>query len=293
GGKTETQRTWENTGESFYLCVFIRVSWGPSTRGHSCPGPLLRVAEEAHAAARQECLALWQKAQVAPSVIGFNVSGALADALRVTLGGHAVSAADVKVWEGGGAGGERLVSLEVLLPGAPASWDAAAAGEACAAAVREQLQARRVSEVKSKMAEREQELRRRKGGGATTAGGEGGDANEEEWRAFRDRLRSRRAEPSAQLLGCEDVGFAPGRGRRVLACRLALDVASAWDLGCLAYPQFFVEKSRAEQEADERWFEWCLRGTACFIVTLVALWFAALSKGLMAHHRRAVSPQPA
>ncbi|CAK0809889.1 unnamed protein product [Prorocentrum cordatum] len=74
-------------------------------------------------------------------------------------------------------------------------------------------------------------------------GGRGRQRKEEEWHAFRERLRSRRAEPSVQLLGCADVGHAPGRGRRVLSCRLGLDPGSARELGRLAYPQFFVERS--------------------------------------------------
>ncbi|CAK0809888.1 unnamed protein product [Prorocentrum cordatum] len=136
------------------------------------------------------------------------------------------------------------VSLEMLLPGPPESWGAQSAGEACAAAVLAHLQARGMSEVRAKMAERTRDLRRRAAGAAGAAADEGGNATrEEEWHAFRERLRSRRAEPSVQLLGCADVGHAPGRGRRVLSCRLGLDPGSARELGRLAYPQFFVERS--------------------------------------------------
>merc|ERR1719433_812872 len=224
-----------------------------------------------------ECTALWQQAQRSPSIIGFNVSGDLAETVTIALDGDSLQAVDVRLWEGiPGVGQCEVVFLELLFLDVPPSVEDSRVGEACLEAITAHLRERRVKEFRERLAERKKAtaegLRRR---GAQSEAVEGGDEQQEAWREYLGKRED--SDPQVRLHAVVNIG---GKGRRVLAVRTSMAPGAAHALGQLAYPRLFLQQTEEEMQAVDRAFNRCYYGCLISLLVLFLIWAAAFASGM-------------
>mmetsp|Transcript_117678 Transcript_117678/g.379798 ORF Transcript_117678/g.379798 Transcript_117678/m.379798 type:complete len:238 (+) Transcript_117678:62-775(+) len=231
--------------------------------------------------ARDACVALWQQAQRSPSIIGFNVSGDLADSLSVSVGGRQLRAADVRLWEGvAAAAPEGAVFLELLFLDVPAEVEEQQLGEACREAIVEHFRQQCMCEFREQLTRQKAQEGLRRRGGAGEDGGEEADAGR------RSLGELGNPDPRVRLHVVTNIG---GRGRRVLACRTSMTPEAARQLGCLAYPRLFREQSEEELQAQDRLFNICYYSILAAMACIFVLWLVFLVTGKM-KVRRPQSP---
>lgn len=234
----------------------------------------------------EECIALWREAQRSPSIIGYNVHQALPENIHVTMYSNTVHAEDVRLWDEkhgmqingqlAGPDPSGLMFLELVFLHVPEEWDKKKFGEACAEKLDAFLKEAQLSEFRSKLKEHQEgKTVRRRNAAASDAADEGGDVKEDSWKEFIGRRRE--PHPPVTILSVHDIG---AKGRPIIACRFSLTPGASRELGKLAYPTFFKEKTEKELKAEDQFYNFCYYGCMCFMAFVLLIWLLLITRAL-------------